>query len=443
MMANKKKFAAKNVTGWKATIAVAMANYIEAGSIIAAASSLTLWQAYLDIDSIGVGLLSALSANALGAAIGALIGGPLTDKFGRKFIFSYDLLVYMIGVALIAGSVNFPMLLIGTVITGLAVGAGVPVSWTYIAEESPQDKRAAHVGTAQMAWSIGPAITFVLAVLVAPLGLLGSRLIFLHLLVIAFVAWYIRRGLDESKMWEEQQEKEKMEAAQGNIKKTNVVKELLTLMANRQALFLLLGIYLFWNLTAGAMGYFMPYIYENVGGLSTAQANLLQAVLWLFTVLTTYFIFMKLGDKLSRKKIFSIGAGMGLIGWIVLTFMPMTWPTLFIFVLLWGSAAGIGAQAFYALWTSELFPTRYRASAQGLMYFLVRTGIAVWSFILPLLMDTLGFTTAGIVMIVFLAIHMVIGIIMAPNTQGKTLQQIEKERYGNDLDHSNAYKKTV
>ena len=149
-MAKTKKFAAKNVTGWKATIAVAMANYIEAGSIIAAASSLTLWQAYLNIDSMGVGLLSALSANAFGAAIGALIGGPLTDKFGRKFIFSYDLLVYMIGVALIAASVNFPMLLIGTIITGLAVGAGVPVSWTYIAEESPQDKRAAH--EVQLKW---------------------------------------------------------------------------------------------------------------------------------------------------------------------------------------------------------------------------------------------------------------------------------------------------
>lgn len=49
-------------TGWKATIAIAMANYIEAGAIIAAASSLTLWQAYLNIDSVGVGLLSALSA---------------------------------------------------------------------------------------------------------------------------------------------------------------------------------------------------------------------------------------------------------------------------------------------------------------------------------------------------------------------------------------------
>ncbi|MCT2343486.1 MFS transporter [Bacillales bacterium AN1005] len=440
-MTKTKKFAAKNVTGWKATIAVAMANYIEAGSIIAAASSLTLWQAYLNIDSMGVGLLSALSANAFGAAIGALIGGPLTDKFGRKFIFSYDLLVYMIGVALIAASVNFPMLLIGTIITGLAVGAGVPVSWTYIAEESPQDKRAAHVGTAQMAWSIGPTLTFVLAVVLAPMGLAGSRIIFLHLLVIAFVTWYIRRGLDESKIWEEQQEKEKAEALQGKVK-TNVLKELFTLKANRSALVLLIGIYLFWNLTAGAMGYFMPYIYENVGGLSTGQANLLQAFLWLITVLTTYFLFMKLGDKVSRKALFGIGAGMGLVAWIILTFMPMTWPTLIAFVILWGAAAGIGAQAFYALWTSELFPTKYRASAQGLMYFIVRTGIAVWSFILPLLMDTLGFTVAGIVMIIFLAIHMVIGIILAPNTRGKTLQQIEKERYGDDLNH-NSVQKTV
>ncbi|MFD2922317.1 MFS transporter [Halobacillus naozhouensis] len=427
-MANK-RFAAKNVTGWKATVAVAMANYIEAGSIIAAASSLTLWQAYLNIESMGVGLLSALSANALGAAIGAIIGGPLTDKYGRKFIFSYDLLVYMVGVALIAASVNFPMLLIGTIITGIAVGVGVPVSWTYIAEEAPENKRAARVGTAQLAWSIGPMITFALAVLVAPLGLLGSRIIFLHLLVIAFVAWYIRRGLDESKIWEKQKEQEKRELAQGKIQKSSL-KELFTLKPNRQALFLLFGIYLFWNLTAGAMGYFMPYIYENVGGLSTLQANLLQAFLWMFTVLTTYFVFMKLGDKYSRKLLFGIGAGMGIVAWVILTFMPMTWPTLIAFVVLWGCAAGIGAQAFYALWTSEVFPTRYRASAQGIMYFFVRTGIAIWSFVLPSLMMTLGFKVAGIVMIIFLIIHMVIGLAMAPNTKGKSLERIERERYG-------------
>ncbi len=420
---------AKSTTGWKATISVAMANYIEAGSIIAAASSLTLWQAYLNIDSLGVGLLSALSANAFGAAIGALIGGPLTDKFGRKFIFTYDLLLYMIGVLLIACSFNFPMLLIGTIITGIAVGAGVPVSWTYIAEESPKEKRAAHVGTAQLAWSIGPMVTFALAVALAPMGLLGSRLIFIHLLIVAGVTWYLRQGLDESKMWEEQKAKDDAEYAQGKPK-GNVFKELFTLKVNRQALLLLIGIYLFWNLTAGAMGYFMPYIYENVGGLSTGQANMLQAFLWMFTVILTYIGFMKLADKMSRRLLFGIGAVMGIVAWVLLTFMPMTWPTLIAFVILWGSSAGIGAQAFYALWTSELFPTRYRASAQGTMYFIVRTGIAVWSFILPTLMLELGFKVAGIVMITFLVIHAIIGIMLAPNTQGKTLKQIEEERYG-------------
>src|SRR5699024_12382899 len=87
------------------------------------------------------------------------------------------------------------MFVVGTFITGVAVGACVKVSWTYIAEESPEDKRAAHVGPSQLVWSIGPMVTFVLAVILVPLGLLGSRIIFLHLLIIALVAWYIRRGL--------------------------------------------------------------------------------------------------------------------------------------------------------------------------------------------------------------------------------------------------------
>ncbi|MFD2655138.1 MFS transporter [Gracilibacillus thailandensis] len=420
----------KVTTGWKATVAIAMANYIEAGAIIAAASSLTLWQTYLGIDSVGVGLLSALSANALGAAIGALLGGYITDKFGRKIVFNYDLLVYMFGILLIMLSVSFPMLLIGTIITGVAVGVAVPVSWTYIAEEAPSKQRAARVGAAQLAWSIGPMITFFLAVLAEPLGLFGSRLIFFHLLIVAFITWYLRRGLPESKIWSDDNEKKKQESKDQKLLQSSL-KDLFSLKVNRQAIFLLIGIYLFWNLTAGAMGYFMPYIYENVGGLTNGQANLLQAFLWMFTVLTTFFGFMKLADKISQRFLFGLGATMGIVAWFILTFLPMNWVSLVLFVVVWGSAAGIGAQAFYALWTSELFITRYRATAQGFMYFIVRSGIALWSFVLPIIMDTLSFTVAGIVMIGFLIIHMIIGVALTPKTRGKTLEQIEEERYGN------------
>jgi inositol transporter-like SP family MFS transporter len=419
----------KKTNGWVATIAIAMANYIEAGSIIAAASSLSLWQAYLNINNVQLGLLSALSANALGAALGALIGGPITDKLGRKFIFKYDLLLYMVGMLVMILSFNFSMLLIGTIVIGIAVGIGVPVAWTYIAEEAPEKERAKRIGTAQLAWSIGPTITFLLAVLASPMGLLGSRLIFLHLFIIAGITWWIRQGMDESEIWEAEKEKERKEALQ-DIKKTSAIKELFTNPVNLKAMLLLIGIYLFWNLTSGAMGYFMPFIYESIGGLSSAQANILQAILWFLTVLTTYFGFMRLGDKLNQRLLFSIGAAMGILAWIILTFAPMNWVSLILFVVLWGSAAGIGAQAFYALWTSELFPTRYRAGAQGLMYFIVRTGISIYSFVLPTILATLGFKVTGIIMISFLIIHAVIGIVLTPKTQGKTLGEIEEERYG-------------
>ena len=146
--------------------------------------------------------------------------------------------------------------------------------------------------------------------------------------------------------------------------------------------------------------------------------------------MTTYFGFIKLGDKVNQRLLFGIGATMGIVAWVILTFAPMNWISLILFVVLWGSAAGIGAQAFYALWTSELFPTRYRAGAQGLMYFIVRTGISIYSFVLPTILATLGFRVTGIIMISFLVIHAVIGIVLTPKTQGKTLREIEEERYG-------------
>ena len=132
------RIGSKITTGWKATVSVAMSNYIEAGSIIAIATSLTLWQKQFGIDDFAVGLLAALSSNAFGAAVGAIIGGPLCDKYGRKFIYTYDLLLYMVGVLMAAFAFDYQMLLVAFILTGIAVGAGIPASWTYIAENAPR-----------------------------------------------------------------------------------------------------------------------------------------------------------------------------------------------------------------------------------------------------------------------------------------------------------------
>lgn len=239
----------------------------------------------------------------------------------------------------------------------------------------------------------------------------------------------MQQQINESTIWEEEKQKQNKLKKKGKLTDVSL-KELFSVKENRKALFLLIGIYGFWNLVAGVMGYFMPYIYETVGGLTATQANLLQGTLWLLTVVSTYFVFIKLGDKVNRKVLFGIGAAMGIVAWLILTFGGMGWTELLLFVLLWGTAAGFGAQSFYALWSSELFHTKYRAKAQGVMFSIARIGVGLFSLVIALLITTLGFKIAGLIMIAFLIIHLVIGLTMSPETRGKSLKEIQKERYG-------------
>ncbi|MCE8087426.1 MFS transporter [Listeria monocytogenes] len=417
-------------TSKKGTIAVSLTNYLDSGCIVAGASGLTLWATQFGLSSFAVGLLGAVSANAFGSAIGALIGGHLADKYGRKFIYTYNMLVYMLGVTIIMFAMNFPMLLIGFLITGLSVGAGVPASWTYISEMADPSIRARNIGISQFAWSCGPAIIFTLGIIVSPLGLLGNRLLSLSLLIVAFVAWQLQRKLEESKDWEAEQVKMK---ESGN-RLEHPFKTAFSSMVNVKSVLFLVGVYLFWNLVAGAMGFFMPFVYETVGGLSNTQANLLQAVLWILTAASTYFGFAKFGDRVSHRGLFFVGALMAVASWVVLTFVGMSWVGLWTFVILWGISAGIGAQAFYALWSTELFPTKYRGGVQGVMFFLVRGSTGVWSIVFPVILANLGFTVAGTIMIGLLTVSLLIGVIWAPKTRGRSLDDITKERYGNTID---------
>ncbi|MGM1017150.1 MAG: MFS transporter [Actinomycetota bacterium] len=413
---------------WKATIAVAMSNYIEAGAIIALATSLTLWQAEFGFDNAAVGLVAALSANAFGAAIGAAIGGPLCDRLGRKFIYTYDLIVFMIGALLVTFSPNFAVLLAGVVLMGIAVGAGVPASWTYIAEEAPSEHRAAHVGTAQLAWSIGPAVGFLLAVVVGPLGIVGSRLIFFHLFLIAAVTWWVRRGLPESKRWKDQRA-----SAIAGGEKIGIFSGIRGLLSDRRnwgALAFLLGVYGLWNTVAGQAGIFQPRVYEASGLEDPMQQNLLQVLVWTLTALSTYFGFMRYGDRVKRRWLYFGGAALGVVAWVVLIYAPPGLFSLLFFAVAWGISAGVGAQAFYGLWTAELFATKHRASAQGMLFMLARVMVGLLSLVFPVLLDSIGLGQLGLLIIGLLVAALLIGTIWAPKTEGKSLDEIEVERYG-------------
>ena len=85
-----------NMSAWKKTLIAGLISYIDAGSIVAGASGLSMWQDYLGMSSVQMGLLAALSSNTGGAALGALIGGKICDKYGRKFVYNWALLICLL-----------------------------------------------------------------------------------------------------------------------------------------------------------------------------------------------------------------------------------------------------------------------------------------------------------------------------------------------------------
>jgi len=435
----------------KSTIAVSLTNYLDAGAIVAGASGLTLWQNYLGLTEVHLGWLNFISANCLGAAIGAIIGGFLADKYGRKFIFTYNLLVYMLGVLMVMFSVNFPMLLCGFLITGISVGVGVPASWTYISESSEVNNRGRNICISQMSWGFGPMCILLFGMLFAPGGYLfswvesvaalfvgegadvaainvfSSRIVFFTLFVVAFVAWNLQRQLQESAEFTAQKASgQKQPGMLDNIKLLFTNK-----IAVRTVIFLA-TIYLTWNLVASVMGFFQPHIYETAGGVSNEQANWMNCIQW-FIIVAVTFVVSKLIDKTAHKTIYTFGLLVAIAAWLVIVTIGVNGMMgLWLFAILWGVQGGSSPQIFYALWGSELFPAKFRAGAQGLMFFIVRGLSAVWGLVFTMIYgeNGEGFTIAAFCMIALLTISLVVGFIGAPKTRGRALDDIVRERYG-------------
>ena len=433
----------------KSTLAVSLNNYLDAGAIVAGASGVTLWQNYLGLSEMHLGWLNALSANALGAAIGAIIGGFLADKYGRKFIFTYNLLVYMTGVLIVMLAVNFPMLLAGFMVTGISVGIGVPASWTYISESSEVNNRGRNICISQMSWGIGPMIILLFGMLFAPGGYLyapveslahaivgtdvsqatvqvfSSRVVFFTLFVVAFIAWNLQRQLEESAEFTANKAKDQ----------NGIVDNIKLLFTNKIAVktvAFLAVIYLTWNLVASVMGFFMPHIYETAGGLSNEVANMLSCVSWVFVVVTTFIISFFV-DKVAHRFFYVFGLAAALTAWILIIGGGVsTIAGIWLFTILWGVNNGSSVQVFYALWGSELFPAKFRAGAQGFMFFVVRGLSAVWGLVFTFIYgdNGEGFTLAAYCMVALLLTALIVGLIGMPNTRGKSLDQITRERYG-------------
>ncbi len=407
---------------WRNTILAGLANYIDAGSIVAGSAALALWKDQYGLSDTFLGLIAAFSANAISAGVGALIGGILCDKYGRKKIYQFDMLFYAFGMLFLVFAIAPWMIVAGFVMVGLAVGADIPASWSLIAEMAPDDKRGKHSGVAQVLWYLGPVIVLIAFLILDPLGPWAARIVFAHLVIIALGLTFLRRKMKESERWENAQ----LEIA-ANPDAEPVDWRILLKPQYLKSMAFLIGMYGFWNLWAGTNGFFFPYILRTVGSQTQAMSVALQAGGFVLSMISIYFVFMKLADKVNQRLLFGASAVMQIGGMMLLALFPLTLPIAMLHIFLMQFGGGFGAQSFFQLWSAEQFPTAVRATAQGATFAVVRIGLGFFAFFVPWLTST-GFSTLAWILVGFLVVSAAIGMIWAPRNEGLSLEALEARR---------------
>jgi len=138
-----------------------------------------------------------LSIGFAGMAIGASVGGLLADRIGRRQVFALTLLVYGLatGASALVGGVG--VLLVLRFVTGLGLGAELPVASTLVSEFAPTKIRGRVVVLLEAFWAVGWVAAATIGYLVVPLED-GWRWAFAIGVVPALYALVVRRGLPES-----------------------------------------------------------------------------------------------------------------------------------------------------------------------------------------------------------------------------------------------------
>lgn len=429
-------------THWRWSILAVLADYFDAGASVAGAVSLTIWAKAYGLSDNTIGLIAALGPHAVAAGIGALLGGWLADRLGRKRIYALDLLLFALGTLLVATSQGPTQIIVGYMITGLAVGIDIPTSWSLLAEFSPARSRGKVFGLTVTAWALGPTVVSALGALLVPLGLWGPRIIFLHLTVVAIVVWWLRRGLPESPRWlalHGRYDKVRETARALGIDPEAVVRsgseyvrsvrltryrELFRRENLRKVAFMV-PLYTIWGLPAGTYGFFLPYLLAHTGSRGPAVADLINTISHLGGVVGG-ILFMLVGDRIGRRAIWGLGTFVIALAFFAFLIVPVSnLAMVLINVIAVALIGNLCVTSTLRLWSVELFSTQVRGTFQGLSYGVMRIVLGVWSLAVVGIVDTMGFTSLAVMLGGMWAVLFVLGLAFGPNAIGRSIDESE------------------
>ena len=140
-----------------------------------------------------------ISATFFGMMIGAWAAGILGDRFGRRFSYQVNLLIF--GLASLAGALapSMPWLIVCRFFMGLGLGAEIVVGYGTLSEFIPARHRGRFATLLNLIINASLFLATVVGWLVIPR--FGWRWMFVMVAIGAGTVWFLRRAMPESPRW--------------------------------------------------------------------------------------------------------------------------------------------------------------------------------------------------------------------------------------------------
>jgi sugar porter (SP) family MFS transporter len=399
---------------------------------------------------------------SLGAAAGALLAGPLTDRFGRRSLLIVDASIYAAGAIISAVTPNVGVLMFARTLIGLAIGADSAIATAYISEYAPSKRRGSLGMLQQWMITVGILVSYVVALVIFRFwpGAATSadwRWIFGLGAIPAIVGVVLRFEMPESPRWLLRHQK--WEAAQRAFGKLGTEVSIEELQRTgerleeverreerrraqswtrgvRRALGVVCGFFVFQQITGiNVPLYYGPKLLGSdfQSGNSTVDTTIagveVTLIMTAVNVAATYFAFRWI-DRVGRRKLamggftgMAIAAIVAAIGIGALSGIPKLTVTMIgLDAFIAAFAIGVGGTGW--LIQGEYFPTAVRgqAAAIGAAVDWVANYALIEAF--PAWQRNIGLAWVLVCFAVLCAIALVFVMTFVPETKGLSVEEI-------------------
>ena len=140
-----------------------------------------------------------ISWTFVGMTLGSLVTGFVGDRYGRRFTYQVNLLVFGLASFAAALAQDMNQLIICRFVQGLGLGAEIVVGYSTLTEFVPPKTRGRWLAFMAFLTVCGYPVTSLLSYLIIPTW--GWRPMFVIAGVGSLIVWYLRKKLPESPRW--------------------------------------------------------------------------------------------------------------------------------------------------------------------------------------------------------------------------------------------------